>query len=198
MIRKFIFIFLTFFSFTLSATNDRLISFEEYLKKDNHKNWLPSYFLFSDIFLYQKTLLTLGYSPGPIDGVLGPKTIKAIKEFQRDNSLVPDGIVGDRTREAFLLKGVPNLYLSNENLSDLLKSNYRPRTLFPYIIKSTTNSQECITDYKGRLVPFRAENGSYYGQISKATGRPKVVHVTGYYRKDGTYVRSYYRSRPRR
>ena len=31
-----------------------------------------------------------------------------------------------------------------------------------------------------------AENDSYYGQISEATGRPKTVHVRGYYRKDGT------------
>ena len=43
-----------------------------------------------------------------------------------------------------------------------------------------------------------AENGSYYGETSKATGRPKTVRVKGYYRKDGTYVRGHYRSRPRR
>lgn len=43
-----------------------------------------------------------------------------------------------------------------------------------------------------------AENESYYGQISENTGRPKTVYVRGYYRKDGTYVRSHYRSPPRR
>ena len=46
--------------------------------------------------------------------------------------------------------------------------------------------------------PPIAENDSYYGQISKNTGRPKTVYVRGYYRKDGTYVRSHYRSPPRR
>ena len=46
--------------------------------------------------------------------------------------------------------------------------------------------------------PFVAENGSYYGEISDYTGRPKTVHVRGYYRKDGTYVRGHYRSKPRR
>ena len=40
-----------------------------------------------------------------------------------------------------------------------------------------------------------AENGSCYGDISTATGRPKTVRVRGYYRKDGTYVRGHYRSR---
>lgn len=45
----------------------------------------------------------------------------------------------------------------------------------------------------GRLV---AENGSYFGEISAKTGRPKVVFVNGYWRHDGTYVRSHYRSLP--
>jgi hypothetical protein len=39
------------------------------------------------------------------------------------------------------------------------------------------------------------QNSNYYGAISCATGLPKTQHVNGYYRKDGTYVRSYYRSR---
>ncbi len=45
--------------------------------------------------------------------------------------------------------------------------------------------------------PSCAENGSCYGDISTTTGRPKTVHVDGYYRSDGTYVRGYYRSPPR-
>jgi len=55
-----------------------------------------------------------------------------------------------------------------------------------------------LTPPPPRVSPSRvAENGSYYGQISEKTGRPKTVHVRGYYRKDGTYVRGHYRSRPR-
>jgi len=40
-----------------------------------------------------------------------------------------------------------------------------------------------------------AENGSYYGQLNE-NGVPKTVFVKGYYRKDGIYVKSYYRSLP--
>lgn len=40
-----------------------------------------------------------------------------------------------------------------------------------------------------------AENNSCYGDISVRTGRPKTTYVNGYYRRDGTYVRSHYRSR---
>ncbi len=49
-----------------------------------------------------------------------------------------------------------------------------------------------------RINPTVAENGSYYGEPSKTTGRPKDVHVDGYYRKDGTYVKGHYRSSPSR
>jgi hypothetical protein len=40
-----------------------------------------------------------------------------------------------------------------------------------------------------------AENGSYHGETSTLTGKPKTVEVRGYYRKDGTYVRGHYRSK---
>ena len=43
--------------------------------------------------------------------------------------------------------------------------------------------------------PFVAENGSYYGELNE-NGIPKTVYVRSYYRKDGTYVSSYYRSPP--
>lgn len=36
---------------------------------------------------------------------------------------------------------------------------------------------------------------SAYGEISTTTGLPKTVPVSGYFRKDGTYVRPHYRSR---
>lgn len=40
-----------------------------------------------------------------------------------------------------------------------------------------------------------AENGSCFGDVSSLTGRPKTTYVRGYYRKNGVYVRSHYRSR---
>jgi hypothetical protein len=43
--------------------------------------------------------------------------------------------------------------------------------------------------------PAVAENGSYYGEPN-TNGVPKTVHVDGYFRSNGTYVRGYYRSAP--
>ncbi len=64
----------------------------------------------------------------------------------------------------------------------------------PYIARSNTDPSYGVNQTSGGC----AENGSCYGNISVHTGRPKTVHVDGYYRRDGTYVRGHYRSSPRR
>jgi hypothetical protein len=38
-------------------------------------------------------------------------------------------------------------------------------------------------------------NSNYYGATSCITGLPKTTYVSGYYRKNGTYVKPYYRSK---
>jgi len=47
----------------------------------------------------QTALTNSGFEPGVIDGKMGPKTKKAIREFQRANSLTADGTVGPKTWE---------------------------------------------------------------------------------------------------
>ncbi|MBI4846113.1 MAG: peptidoglycan-binding protein [Candidatus Omnitrophica bacterium] len=45
----------------------------------------------------QKALIKAGFDIGSCDGKIGPKTKKAIKDFQKQNSLTIDGIVGAKT-----------------------------------------------------------------------------------------------------
>jgi len=45
----------------------------------------------------QTALKNSGFDPGPIDGKMGPKTKKAIKNFQAANKLTVDGKVGPKT-----------------------------------------------------------------------------------------------------
>lgn len=49
----------------------------------------------------QKRLADLGYNPGPIDGDLGPRTIAAVKSFQRDIDIPIDGRI-----DFYLLKAL--------------------------------------------------------------------------------------------
>lgn len=45
----------------------------------------------------QQALAAKGYRPGPLDGVWGRQTIAALKAFQADHGLDPDGVLGPRT-----------------------------------------------------------------------------------------------------
>jgi N-acetyl-anhydromuramyl-L-alanine amidase AmpD len=56
----------------------------------------------------QEALKTLGYDPGTIDGVIGPKTMQAVRKFQREQQLAVDGVAGPQTkgRMITLLKAI--------------------------------------------------------------------------------------------
>ena len=44
----------------------------------------------------QESLALQGYDPGEIDGIIGPRTLEAIKDFQRAAGLTPDGYAGNK------------------------------------------------------------------------------------------------------
>ena len=49
------------------------------------------------VAVLQDALNTIGYTAGTIDGVFGNNTYNAVVNFQKNNSLKPDGIVGCNT-----------------------------------------------------------------------------------------------------
>jgi peptidoglycan hydrolase-like protein with peptidoglycan-binding domain len=50
----------------------------------------------------QRRLHDLGFEPGPIDGIFGPKTHACVKEFQKAHDLQVDGICGPKTWQTLL------------------------------------------------------------------------------------------------
>ncbi|PWV99083.1 putative peptidoglycan binding protein [Hoeflea marina] len=50
-----------------------------------------------DVRSVQVALSLLGYDPGPIDGVIGSRTLSALAEFQSDNGLEPTGEMDEET-----------------------------------------------------------------------------------------------------
>ncbi len=54
-----------------------------------------------NVKLIQSLLNRIGYNAGPVDGGFGPQTQQAVIAFQRNNGLVPDGIVGPATWSVF-------------------------------------------------------------------------------------------------
>ena len=60
-----------------------------------------------DVKLIQSLLKRIGYNPGAVDGVFGAQTQQAVIQFQQNNGLIPDGVVGPATWTAFekILRG---------------------------------------------------------------------------------------------
>ena len=51
----------------------------------------------TDVMEIQALLEKIGYNPGPIDGIFGSRTQQAVIQFQQNNRLTPDGIIGPNT-----------------------------------------------------------------------------------------------------
>jgi N-acetylmuramoyl-L-alanine amidase len=53
-----------------------------------------------DVLALQQRLLELGFDTGRCDGIFGPRTAEALREFQRNVGLTPDGTFGPTTIRA--------------------------------------------------------------------------------------------------
>ena len=72
-----------------SRLGDRLLSFSA-----GHP------YVGDDVAVLQQRLLDMGFDPGRCDGIFGHQTDAALREFQRNVGLLPDGTVGPHTLRA--------------------------------------------------------------------------------------------------
>lgn len=93
----------------LPAQTEELKQKEE-SKKQLNKEYSATYLKTQEgIKEIQRALKQAGFYKGKIDGKIGPRTKKAIREFQKANKLKPDGIVGSKTWKQ-LISYIPDSY----------------------------------------------------------------------------------------
>ena len=79
---------------------------ENFYHEDSTKKTLPRSPLLkqgakgSEVEKIQKQLQNAGFDPGPADGIFGPKTAAAVRQFQAQHAPPVDGIVGPITQKA--------------------------------------------------------------------------------------------------
>jgi len=69
----------------------------------------------------QQALKDKGFDPGPVDGVNGPATRSAVKKYQEQQNISPDGVLGAKTLDALGVKHAESqkeLAASGENVKN--------------------------------------------------------------------------------
>ena len=84
----------------------------------------------------QRALLELGYDVGAIDGIIGTKTRAAIRQFQKDQGLKADAIVGENTAAAMnaALSGRQSVDVGDQEVQ-VIKSSILPDLSMPSHMK---------------------------------------------------------------
>jgi len=113
----------------------------------------------------QQSLNELGYNSGEVDGVLGKKTISAIKKYQLDNNLNVDGKISES-----LLQNL-NKTLTTKKLSDRKENE---------IGISITNAFKLTLQIQEKLYEFGYDPGPADGMIGKQT----IIAIKKYQKKN--------------
>ncbi len=79
-----------------------------------------------DTTAIQTKLSDLGYDVGEIDGKMGKRTRKAIREFQKDKGLMADGVVGPDTTEAMIREQRMSNVDEETGMPDVVQSSIIP------------------------------------------------------------------------
>ena len=113
-----------------------------------------------DVVFLQEFLQGQGFDIGPTgaDGSFGPNTTAAVKAFQKDRGLFPDGLVGDKTmtalREVQMAANEDKLKDLEEEISfkpgrlsvDLSKTRLRREPLIQRLLQLSKEDQAAVAD----------------------------------------------------
>ena len=115
----------------------------------------------------QKQLLFLGYSPGPIDGHIGDKTLNAIKIFQQENGFLIDIKINEEL--LFKLKeSQPRRVVEKKQNSRIIKSNNNGNNVENSQNNTCPIGQICVNHQNDQYVDMQ-----YYQDQKQIYSEPK-------------------------
>ena len=135
----------------------------------------------------QKFLNAKGYSVGKVDGWYGKKTANAVRKFQKDNNLKPDGDVGRNTLTAMIQKDEPALADNppSANLTDkgypkdYIEKQYKKLKKEPDSAEKLFAVKPDMTDaMKATLQGIRKAMNADQGDDVKIFNLPMLVNMT--------------------
>lgn len=120
----------------------------------------------SQVRTLQTKLNRWGYDCGSVDGIFGSKTQTAVKQFQKNNGLVADGIVGAKTAQAL------GMTLSSSNSSN---SSYNSSDI--YLLAKCIHAEARGEPYLGQVavgavVLNRVKSSAFPNSISGVIYQP--------------------------
>lgn len=121
-----------------------------------------------DVFALQRRLLELGFKVGRVDGYFGPDTEAALREFQRNVGIAPDGTCGPFTLKTLaqlapmVSGGAPNAMRAQQRIRDagpqlggkivVIDPSHGPHLPEEYAEQAAEIVHDLATRIEGRLV----------------------------------------------
>jgi peptidoglycan hydrolase-like protein with peptidoglycan-binding domain len=125
----------------------------------------------------QRRLSSLGFNPGPLDGIRGRRTIAAAKAFQRSAGLVPDGIVGPLTLAALFPAAKAEPLVRPPWYEEALRKVGLHEVVNPYWARNWLKFGEPVDMVLGAVCVFSRGSGGHVGFV--AGHDTTYLHVLG-------------------
>jgi len=120
----------------------------------------------------QEWLNDNNYNAGPVDGIYGSKTAMAVKKFQKDAGLKPDGDAGRKTILAMMGWNGKKSVQPNK-LSAMVASPKRDPETIEKPLATSFNKEKEILD-----IIAKPESSGHYDAVYPGKRRPQIISMT--------------------
>jgi len=117
-----------------------------------------------DPAVVQRALIAAGYNPGPVDGIWGRRSIRALRDYQRDQGLTADGIAGPLTLARLLPEWQPSVAASAAAVAAGMPWYQEAQRLRGTLERPGSASNPVILDWaKQAEIPYSGDDVAWCG-----------------------------------